>query len=528
MLNSIDRWREDREAMLAIGFIVVLTIGVTALALTREFLNFGPETDVLGAFVPEAERLLDGRPLLVEYHPPVYTFALAFVKLLTGDWIVAALLISLVSAALTAAAVFGLYRQVDGRVAAWGTLLGLAISVPFVEYSATASTEIFFLALFFGSCFFAFRALRSGDSRLWFVGGMVAGLGMLTRINGVTLAALFLLPAAAPADRRLRGFVAVGAGLLLPLAAWGGLAAAAGMPFLPAGSHANLAATYFSDRVSGDDLALMAERFDSLWAVVAYDPLHMAKVYVRDLYGVAHSLLLAQSPFPYPVNLFVLPGLLLLLVGAKREHVLLLALVILPQLLLVNMKEFLVRYYIFLVPLFGAGLGTIAVFVWRAADRRSARILLGAVGAGVVLLGVMETVRRAHDNLHAADAELGQAVAAAHAAVVPPCGVVARKPHVPFYTGCTDLLFPATETFDDLREWTRARGSGANLYLYYGSAERQYRPQFSILAEPAGAPSWLEPIASGAARGGWVLYRYVELDAPEETEASRAEEEVDQ
>lgn len=515
MLKRFERWCEDHETMLAIAFVVLLTVGVAVLALTRQFMNFGPETDFLGAFVPEAERLLDGRPLRVEYHPPIYTFALAFVKLLAGDWILAALLISIVSAALAAAATFALYRQIDGRAAAWGALLGLGVSVPFVEYSATASTELYFLALFFGSCFFAFRALQSGDSRLWFVSGMLAGLGMLTRINGLTLAALCLLPVAAPAERRVRGFAAVSAGLLLPLAAWGALAAAFGMPFLPAGSHANLATTYFSDRVSGDDLALMSEQFDSLWAVVSYDPVHMAKVYVRDMYNVVRNLLLAKSPFPYPINLLVLPGLLLLLLRSKREHVLFLALVILPQLLLVNMKEFLIRYYLFMVPVLGAGLGIVAVLLWRAADRRIARILLGAVGAGVVLLGLNDTVRQVHDSLHATDAELGQAVAAVGAAR-PPCEwMFARKPHVPYYADCTDLKFPHFETLDELREWTRTKGLGSTFYLYYGSVERRYRPELGVLAEPANAPPWLQPVASGTAAGGWVLYRY--LAAPEET-----------
>lgn len=524
MLKGFERWRRDRETMLAVAFVVALTIGVAALALTREFMNFGPETDFLGAFVPEAERLLNGRPLLVEYHPPVYTFALAFATLLADDWVLAGLLITITSAALTAAAAFVLYRQLDGRAAAWGALLGLAASVPFVEYSATASTELFFLALFFGSCLFAFRALQAGDSRLWFVGGMLAGLGMLTRINGVTLAALCLLPLAAPADRRVRGFAAVSAGVLLPLVAWGGLAAALGMPFLPAGSHANLAATYFSDRVSGDDLLLMQEQFDSLWAVIAYDPVHMAKTYVRDLYGVVRSLLLEQSPFAYPVNLFVLPGLLLLLVRARREHVLFLVLVVLPQLLLVNLKEFQVRYYLFLVPVFGAGLGAVAALLWQVADRRAARWLLGAVGAGVALVGARDAVRQAHDSLHITDPELVPAVAAARAAR-PPCeSIIARKPHVPFYAGCVSLTLPPVETLDELRPWVHTEASreqsSSGIYLYYGSAERQYRPQFDILSEPANAPPWLEPVAEGRARGGWVLYRYLETSEEVEEEGA--------
>ena len=47
---------------------------------------------------------------------------------------------------------------------------------------------------------------------------------------------------------------------------------------------ANFALTYFSeDRISGDGRAKVEEQFDSLSSVLAYDPIHIIKTYLKDL-----------------------------------------------------------------------------------------------------------------------------------------------------------------------------------------------------------------------------------------------------
>ena len=43
-------------------------------------------------------------------------------------------------------------------------------------------------------------------------------------------------------------------------------------------------------------------------------------------------------------------------------------------------------------------------------------------------------------------------------------------------------------------------------YLYYGSAENHFRPQFNQLINPETSPAWLIPISQSELPGSWVLY----------------------
>jgi len=508
------RWSdalERHETVFALAAVAAATVGLLVLALTRQFANFGPETDTLAAFIPEAQRLLAGESLAVEFHPPLYSIFLGLGNLIFGDWIRTGLLISVAAAAITAMTSFLMFRQLGNRAAAWGALVGLVISDWFLQFSATASSEMFFVALFYASCFFVFRALKSEDVKIWVVAGAVIGLGLLSRANGLSLVFLCLAPLLAQPGHRVRGLVAVGLGFLAPLAAWLAFSAATGAPFMPAGNHANLATTYFSGRVSGDDLALMAEKFDSLWAVFAYDPIYLAKTYMGDLFGGLKSVFFDRSLITSPAHLLVLPGLLILFARGKRELALFLVLAIIPQMLIVNFKEFLERYYLFLIPLFGAGIGVSAGFVWQKVPWLSARYLLigGAVLVGFV--GARDALTQAYEKLHATDVELAGAVAAVNAAR-PACEVLlARKPHVPFYANCPDGFIPAVESPAELHTWLRAQSYGAGVYLYYGSQERRFRPELSSLADASMAPRWLQPVTRSTGPDEWVLYRYEDV-----------------
>ena len=516
----------SHETAISVGGILVLTATLVLLGVTRQYLNYGPETDYLGMFVPEAQRLLDGKPLLVLWHPPVYSIVIGMIQFVVQDWVLTGILLSIASAAATAAFAFLLFREIDDRWAAWGALVGLGVSPLFIEYGVSASTEMFFLVLFYGSAFLVFRALGSGDMRLWTVAGLIVGLGLLTRANGLSLVLLGATPLFDRNGRRFRGLFAFAFGMLLPLAAWGTVALLTGSPFLPAGTHANLAATYFSDRVSGDDLVLMAERFDSMWAVLTYDPVHMAKTYVRDLYEGIATLFLSHRLIAYPVSLLLLPGLLVLLVRGRRDLLIFLTVVVLPQLLLVNLKQYNHRYYLFLVPLFGACAGVCAAVIWEHARWRGARLMLVGLVTAAILIGARAALLQAHEALHASDAELDAAVPAVVEAQ-PDCRtLLSRKPHLGFYADCPTILIPPVESATELRSWLQVETGpsgdldGTGLYLYFGTQERLLRPDLLEIADPEQAPDWLVPAVSRDGRDGWVLYRVGEPVTAGETQRS--------
>ncbi|MEE8487102.1 MAG: hypothetical protein V3S56_02950, partial [Gemmatimonadota bacterium] len=187
-------------------------------------------------------------------------------------------------------------------------------------------------------------------------------------------------------------------------------------------------------------------------------------------------------------------------------------LAIIPQMLIVNFKEFLARYYLFLVPLFGAGLGVCAGLIWQSTSGRSARWMLVGVASLAGLVGAQDAFKHAHSNLHVTDSELAGAVAAVTVAR-PVCEtILTRKPHIPFYANCSRTKMPEVDSVDELGAWIRARSLGNVVYLYYGSQERRFRPGLAALADASTAPPWLQPVASSAGQDPWVLYLY--RDAP--------------
>ena len=69
--------------------------------------------------------------------------------------------------------------------------------------------------------------------------------------------------------------------------------------------------------------------------------------------------------------------------------------------------------------------------------------------------------------------------------------IIARKPHIAYYTGMRLYEFPYVTSLPDLE--TAVQNSGAK-FLFYGYMEAGMRPQFQFLLDPSRAPKWLVPL----------------------------------
>src|SRR5918996_6406781 len=86
-----------REGIL-LGVLLVAYAGLAlALGLGRSHLGYGVETDFVSTYLREAQRFLNGEPLLSEFHPPLYPLALAGLRALLEDWLLAGVVLSAVS-----------------------------------------------------------------------------------------------------------------------------------------------------------------------------------------------------------------------------------------------------------------------------------------------------------------------------------------------------------------------------------------------------------------------------------------------
>jgi 4-amino-4-deoxy-L-arabinose transferase-like glycosyltransferase len=505
-----------RERAWALLALLVFCGVLAALALSRAYFDYGTETDYLGGFVPEAERVLSSAPLTLEWHPPLYPLVLAPAQIATGDWLVTGLTVSCLSAIAAIVCSFLFFYRLAGRGAGWGALIGLAGSAVFVEYAASASSDMFFLALFLISYLLVLLAIELRHPLLWLCAGLVIGLALLTRSNAITLVLLAAAPLLCrePAQRKAAFVLLLLLGLALPLAGWATYAAASGAPFMPSGNHVNLALTYYAgseDRISYYARLEVLGRFESVLDVLLHDPGHIARVYMVDLVRMLHSglPLLLEAP----LNLLFAPGLVFLLLRCWNPVVAFLLAVTLAQVLLVNMKAFEPRLYLFLVPFFGAGLAEIFIWILKSAPQGAGRnivaglLILGAAGA------VGTAVARAYGKLDHGRTELADVVPRAQQLLDGQAALLARKPHLPFYTGATQIHFPDVGSLGELQEVMAEQAAGRPLYLFFGSQERSSWPGLKALAVPAQAPGWLQPIASSGRPGAWALYRYAG-DAP--------------
>jgi 4-amino-4-deoxy-L-arabinose transferase-like glycosyltransferase len=440
----------------------------------------------------------------------LYPLALAGVRALLGDWLRAGVVLSALSGMAVLIASYLLFYDLGGRALAWGAVLTLIGSSPFIQYSAAAGTDVVFLALFTGSCLCAIRALRCGSAWLWRGCGLMVGLAIATRSNGVALGLLIMAPlvSQAPLRSRLEGALHVATGLAVPLTLLVVYALASGSNVWPAHNHLNLAMTYFArgDRTSVESLDDVAGRFGGVADVLMHDPALLARTYVYDLYKVlSDGLTDVVEP---PLYFLFLPGLLFLIGRRISAGLTVLLVIAVGQLLLVNFKAFQPRFYLFPVPIMGAAVGEMALRLvradWSPGRRRAIVALLGLMLVTAAGLAALKASRILHNEVD----ELAEVVPIVSTRIAPRAAVIARKPHLAFYTDAQWIYVPDLADLEELHEFLRRQEFKQPAYFIYGEAEQRYRPQYRTLQSAEAAPDWLQVEAESAEPGSWILYRY--------------------
>lgn len=499
-----------RASTAAAVLIALLAILTGWFCLQRERFNLGSESDFLGRFVPEAQRLLSGGPLLVDIHLPGYAVVLAGVDRLVGDWLVSGLLLSWLPSIVVLLCCWRLFERIGGGWAGLGAVGLLATSTVFLGFSAQASSDMLFLAAFFGCLLVVVRAMESPRRADWVFGGLLAGLTFMLRTNGIVLLALALAPWLVPAGHRarLKYSVMFAAGAMLPIVAWAWLAQQTGSPMFPTETHSNLALTYYGDRGTAphDQRMRLGEAFDSTLDVLLHDPLYVARVYLVDLLKLPVRIVLHAGWLP----LALLSALCLLYLAPwlrSRAGIVVLVMALLSTLLM-NMKQFESRYYLYLTPLLGAALGVALqrLLMRTAVERRANWLLAGLVLA--VVAGMVPAARAARMMTEppAESREIAAVLAAVESQVPAGRPIVARKNLVTFYSGRPLIWFPEAVTLDGLCEALRRDGHDGSAYLLIGAAERRIRPEVAAQVLSGALPGWTRLAASGGPAGaGWAL-----------------------
>lgn len=240
MTISVSQNNQLRKFILP-GVTALCFLLISLLSLKRSYFGFGTETDYLGAFLPEAQRVIAGEPLLLEFHPPLYSMCLALVQTLTQDWLRTGLLVSLVASAVALITNFLFFYRLLGVYAGWGAILGLITSDEFLKYSAYATSDVFFLALYSSAFLLSLLAAKKKLAYLWILCGLAVGCILLTRTNGITCLLIAALPwwSGSSFRQKRNDFLCFLLGLLIPLLSWVSYASFSGSQLTPAGTYAN-------------------------------------------------------------------------------------------------------------------------------------------------------------------------------------------------------------------------------------------------------------------------------------------------
>ncbi len=492
------------------ALITLYGLTVLCLGMGRSYFGYGTETDFVGAFLPDARRFLASEPLKSPWHPPLYPMLIGALYSVAHDWLTAAVLVSVLSSLAVMLISYRLFFMLGGRPTAWGAVLTLVGSDVFVKYSALATSDVLFQALFLGSCLLAIMALNSGSRSLWWACGLAAGLGVVARANGLTLALFVLAPllSRAAARDKISQCSWFAAGFALPVILMLVYGALTGSNVFPDATHVSLAATYFTegDRASGDALEEASGRFDSLTAVFLHDPSGIARAYLTDLYDLL-TVKFTQLLEP-PLYFFYFPGLFFLVVMRGDRALMVVLSAVLAQLLLVNFKPFDPRFFLFLIPLMGAGVGEMCWRMLRAEWPLSLRAWIPSVIVLMFPLAGGLALTKSYVTIHKLIAEIQEIVPIALREVEQGATILVRKPHLPYYANAEPVTLPNLKSLDELHAFVKGRAAEAPVYLFYGKVERQSRPQYLVLVNPQSAPQWLKPVAWGKRPGSWVLYRY--------------------
>jgi hypothetical protein len=188
-----------------------------------------------------------------------------------------------------------------------------------------------------------------------------------------------------------------------------------------------------------------------------------------------------------------------------------LGLILAGTFLFLNLKAWDNRFFLYLVPFMGAGVASLLALGYAKLQQKQIAgwFWLALLGSTIFSLQFLKDAVSKHFS-----EQPFEAVAAAKmlqtGAASPQALVIARKPHLSFYANLNGGWFPEAETIGELRSVladTMAKPPvDRKIYLFYGYAEKHYRPKLAALGSPDFDAPWLDRIGGGRENGGWVLY----------------------
>lgn len=490
--------RHDAIAMVSCGAVLVLAL---VLGYFHKVGTYGVETDFYGAYAPQTQNIMEGRPYTYQHNPPGYMLLLAALSLLTDDVFVAGKLLSAFATGLFGWITYLLLKALFGsRIALVSTVLVLLTLIP---HSFVAATDIVgAVAIILPLWILLRRPIPT--FQVCFLTGILAGVAYLIRSNaifvilGITVSLVVInLTQEALRGRLLKVGLFLGGVLLITfpwlIINW----QTNGSPFAST-AYLQIAAQFYhpDPRASqyGTAITQAAATFSSLSDVVLYDPPTFVGKYFQGILLTNMRRLAAQGQGSLVfqavgAGLLVSAaiGLLFLCRDLSRRRLTFLVTCLLGYALL-GLVGFHFRYYFFLLPCFFAlviycffheRVVTALRFVPFGRPAVSWLLVIAlcvfqGLGAYLLSRGVINAEPRY--LIEIADVLKSRSLADGV--------IILRKPHLAYLAGL-EAAFPLAETADEYL--VKAREIGAR-YIVYSDSEASQWPGLKSLSNPDALP----------------------------------------
>ncbi|NOY60600.1 MAG: hypothetical protein GXO75_16960 [Calditrichaeota bacterium] len=478
-------------------FLLSVLIFLLALSSFHQIGAYNVETDFYGSYAPNVHKMLHGGKYYDEDHGPGYIFPLIILYLIIGDVFVAGKILTIISTVLFLLFTFLAIKSLfNSRYAFYTSLLLFVLLIP---YSVLASTDMFFAFVVSLSVYLIFR---KGDFcfKNMFWGGIVAGYAFMTRLNGtiIPLAIIFsLIFINSPQWSWRDKLKATGIFLLAMLIGsmpWYIMNLIYYGKFFVSGAHETLGASLLAGKSAqsanfawGAEKEKIARQYHSLFALIFQNFPLIAKTVIANIPLYFRSLL--SYLVGYPGFLFVAPGLLILLARANKAQLSFLT-IPLFGFLIYSIVSFITRFYIYI-------LGYVALFVvyflfdnllFRYSQSTQKKFFyLSRIIFIIILLFSLQKSKFLISKTIANEPRYIKKVAE----ILKENSneddlILARKPHLGYFSERKTELFPDVKNIKDLLEYVRAHNIR---FVYYGIVESELRPSLSELKHPEELPS---------------------------------------
>ncbi len=506
----------DRTALVCCTVLLLLALLIGFWK--HQIGSWGTETDFYGAYAPQVANILAGRPYTYQHLPPGYCWLLAGVSLLTGNLFVAGKLIAAFATGLFAWVTYLLLKRLfECRIALVSTLL---TAIALLPYSFLATTDVLTALT---TLLPLWVLLRGQTIRLHtcFIAGLLAGMAYLIRYNAMFAIAaitisLFFVDRDSATGRLSRSripqvlhglwhkpFLCPGlfmAGVLIVTFPWlivnwytngspftSTIYVQMAKYFYGLNPHASYSFTANPDVSQlGSDLQQLAAQFNSIFAVILHNPGQFFQKYLNGIF-YSHIKNLAIHSLQFPAYLFAGTGSILLLIKPSWRQATFLFLCLCGHLFL-GLFSFQIRYYFFLYPflfllvaccLFQPKLlanlgqipGTKIALSWFI-------VFVLAVSLTINTYGEIKSVLASEPRHLLAIADFLKPRSDANDIIL------ARKPHLAYFTGLR-RVFPPAETVEDYL--AAAQNIGVR-YIVYSKFEASLWPGLKSLSDPEALP----------------------------------------